>query len=343
MSRTITPIKDLVTLYHLWRLLRRLRPSIVHAHTPKGGLLGMVASWLVGVPVRIYHVHGLPLLTAGGGKRFLLRWSDRVAGRLAQRLLCVCPSIRQAALDERLFPADKTRVLARGAINGLDSAVRFNPAAVGKDAGRKARAVLGIPSDARVLGYIGRVVHFKGVVDLAHAWRDLRGRYPDMHLLVVGPFEPKDPLPAAIREELAADPQVHLIAGWVEDPRPYYAALDVLALPCHREGLGYVLLEAAAMELPVVATQVPGCVDAVLDGVTGTLVPPYDARALAAAVAAYMDDPSLRLKHGRAGRERVVREFGQQEAWDALLAEYRALLAEIRVERRIPADGAANS
>jgi glycosyltransferase involved in cell wall biosynthesis len=102
---------------------------------------------------------------------------------------------------------------------------------------------LGIPSDARVLGYIGRVVRFKGVIELAHAWRGLRKRYTDMRLLVVGPFEPKDPMPRTIREELAADSRVHLVDGWVDDPRPYYAALDVLALPCHREGLGYVLLE----------------------------------------------------------------------------------------------------
>jgi glycosyltransferase involved in cell wall biosynthesis len=155
----------------------------------------------------------------------------------------------------------------------------------------------------------------------------LRGRYPDMHLLVAGPFEHKDPVPADVRNELAADPRVHLVVGWVEDPRPYYAALDVLALPCHREGLGYVLLEAAAMELPVVATKVPGCIDAFEDGVTGVLVPPFDARALVGAVAAYMDNRALRLEHGRAGRERVVRDFGQQEAWEALLAEYRELLA----------------
>jgi glycosyltransferase involved in cell wall biosynthesis len=325
MSRRIAPVRDAVAVYRLWRLLRRLQPTIVHAHTPKGGVLGMSAAWLARVPVRVYHVHGLPRVAAGGTYRLLLRWSGRFTARLAHRVLCVSHSIRQAALDERLFPAQKGRVLARGTINGLDAAVRFNPALVGRNAGQQVRAALGIPAETRVLGFVGRVVVDKGVVELAGAWRELRAKYPDLHLLIVGPTQPEDPIPSEIDQALAHDPRVHQV-GWVDDTPPCYAALDVLALPSYREGFPYALLEAAAMGLPVVATTVPGCVDAVVDGVTGTLVPPFDARALAGAVAAYLDDPSLRREHGDAGRERVVREFGQPEVWEALLAEYRELL-----------------
>ncbi len=167
-------------------------------------------------------------------------------------------------------------------------------------------------------------------MELAGAWHRLRPTYTDMRLLIVGPFESKDPMPAEIREELSLDPRAHLVATWVDDTRPYYAAMDVLALPSHREGFPYAILEASAMELPVVATRVPGCVDAVVDGVTGTLVPAFDALALADAIAGYMEDPQLRRDHGLAGRERVVREFGQQEVWDALLAEYRGLLERLK-------------
>ena len=327
MGRTITPLRDPISLYKLWRLLRRLRPAIVNAHTPKGGLLGMTAAWLAGVPVRIYHVHGLPLMTAGGIRRLLLRWSDRVAGRLAHRVLCVSHSLRRAALAEGLFPVEKVRVLARGTINGVDSAVRFNPAVVRREeAGREVRAMLGIPAEACVLGFVGRGVRDKGIVELAIAWRDLREQYPDMHLLIVGPFESHDPVPAEIRGELADDLRAHLVDRWVDDIPPFYSALDVLALPSYREGFSCTLLEAAAMGLPVVATRVPGCVDAVEDGVTGRLVPPYDSRALTEAVAAYMGDPHSRRENGRAAHERVVRDFGQQEVWDALSAEYRGLL-----------------
>lgn len=326
MTRTITPLRDLATVYRLWRLLRRLRPTIVHAHTPKGGIVGMAAAWLSGVPVRIYHLHGLPRMTAGRAYRRLLQWSGQLTGRLAHRVLCVSDSVRRAALDQRLFPADKARVLARGSINGLDSAIRFNPALVGREAGARMREALGIPLNARVLGYIGRVVLDKGVVELAVAWRDLRQSYPDLHLIIAGPFELEDSIPGAIQAELASDSRVHLIAGWVDDIPPYYAAMDLLTLPSYREGLGYVLLEAAAMGLPVVATAVTGCVDAVEDGVTGTLVPSHDAPALTKAIMAYMDNPRLCQEHGRAGRERIVREFDQQEAWEALLWEYRELL-----------------
>jgi len=327
MGRTITPLRDPIALYRLWRVLRQLRPTIVDAHTPKGGLLGMIAAWVAHVPVRIYHVHGLPLMTAVGTRRLLLRWSDWVAGRLAHRVLCVSHSIQRAALDERLFPGEKVRVLARGTINGVDSAVRFNPAAVGRDAGQGVRARLGIPADACVLGFVGRVVRDKGIVELATAWRDLRERYPETHLLVIGPFEAHDPVPAEIKEGLAGDPRAHLVDVWVDDTPPFYAALDILVLPSYREGFSSTLLEAASMGLPVVATTVPGCVDAVVDGVTGRLVRPYDARAFAEAVAAYIDDPASRREHGCAGRDRVVREFGQREVWEALLVEYRELVA----------------
>jgi glycosyltransferase involved in cell wall biosynthesis len=326
MSKRIEPLRDLVTLYHLWRLLRRLRPTIVHAHTPKGGVLGMAAAWLARVPVRIYHVHGLPRMTARGIRKVLYRWSDQVAFRLAHRVLCVSPSIRRAALGQGLFAPEKARVLARGTINGVDSAVRFNPALVGRDAGRRVRTTLGIPDDARVLGFVGRVLRSKGILELGEAWRQLRERYPDMHLMVVGPFQSHDPIPAEVEEGLAGDPRVHLV-GWVEDTPAYYAAMDVLTLPSYCEGFPYAILEAAAMGLPLIATRVPGCVDAVVDGVTGMLVPARDACALAAAVAAYMEDAALRHRHGRAGRERVVSEFGQQEVWEALLGEYWELLA----------------
>ncbi len=271
----------------------------------------MTASWLACTPVRIYYVLGLPITTAHGLKRFLLKWGDRVAGRFAHRVLCISHSLQRAALDERLFQATKIRVLAHGTMNGVDSAFWFNPEGLGHEAGPRMRAKLGIPIKAQVLGFVGRVVRDKGIVELVAAWRALRRRYPDMHLLVVGPFESEDPVPKAVKEELVNDPRTHLV-GWVDDTRGYYATMNVLALPSYREGFPYVLLEAAAMAIPAVATQVPGCIDAVVDGVTGRLVPPYDARALTEAVAAYMDDPSLCRKHGSAAQS-----TGHTRLWPA--------------------------
>lgn len=325
MPRRITPLRDLVSLWKLRRLLRRLRPNIVHAHTPKGGLLGMLAAWLARTPVRIYHMHGLPLMTAVGWKRTVLSWSERVACALAHRVLCVSHSVRDAAVDLRLCSAEKIAVFGSGSINGVDAERRFNPRAAGVAQRSRTRAQLGIPEAALVLGFVGRVVRDKGVVELVEAWHTLRAQFPQLHLLVVGPIEPQDPVPPHVVQQLHRDERIHL-TGSVPDTLPYYTAMDVVALPTYREGLPLVPLEAAAMMLPVVATRVPGCVDAVEDAVTGTLVPTRDSRTLADAVAAYLADGALRRIHGAAARERVLRDFRPEAIWEATYHEYLRLL-----------------
>ncbi|HYW06546.1 MAG TPA: glycosyltransferase family 4 protein, partial [Longimicrobium sp.] len=300
-----------------------IRPHIVHSHTPKGGLLGMMAAWMNRVPVRIYHIRGLPLMTATGRRRTLLRWTERVACSLAHQVLCVSHSVRDVAVAEGLCPPDKIRVLLGGSGNGVDATGRFDPA---RNAAARAelRVKHSIPADAEVLGFVGRVVRDKGIVELAVAWAVLRDEFPSMHLLLVGPLEPQDPVPPATLEALRADPRVHFVGP--ADSAPYYAAMDLLVFPTYREGFPNVPLEAAAMGLAVVATRIPGCVDAVADGETGTLVPAADGVALAGAVRAYLRDPALRMAHGRAGRERALRDFGQEAIWTALHAEYLRLL-----------------
>ena len=332
MTRRITPLPDLVAVVRLCRVLRRLRPAIVHAHTPKGGLLGMVAAWLTRTPVRVYHLRGLPLMTATGYRRRLLRWSEWVSCRLAQRVICVSPSIRDVAVAERLCPPEKIVAPPHGGSRGVDATGRFDPAALDELTRRQARAGYGIPDEAPVVGFVGRVVRDKGIAELAEAWENLRAELPALHLLIAGPFEPHDPLPAPLRQRLAADPRVHL-TGEVADVVPLYAVMDVLAFPSRREGLPNVCLEAAAMGIPVVACAIPGVVDAVADGVTGTLVPPRDAQALARGIRRYLDEPELRRCHGAAGRARMLRDFRPEEVWDAIEREYRDLLAR----RGIPA------
>ena len=172
---------------------------------------------------------------------------------------------------------------------------------------------------------MGRVVRDKGLVELVEAWQTLRAERPELRLLVAGDFEPQDPLPPEVEKLLRTDPRVHL-TGFVWDMPPLYTAMDVVVLPTYREGFGTVAIEAAAMELPMIATEVPGCVDAVQDGVTGTLVPPRDAATLTEAIRRYLLDPELRRRHGRAGREWVLREFRPEDVWEAQYAEYTRLL-----------------
>jgi len=327
MQRRIAPLLDLRALCRVRRKLQELQPLIVDSHTPKGGLLGTVGAWLARVPVRIYHLHGLPLATARGYKRLLLWCSERVSCLLAHQVLCVSHSLRKMVVENGICPAAKVKVLLNGSINGVDAAGLFNPHRVEPWARQATRAKCGILTEGLVVGFVGRIVHDKGIVELAEAWKVLREQFPQLHLLLVGRFEPQDPIPPEVKDELHGDPRIHM-SGFSDDVAPLYAAMDVLAFPSYREGLGLVALEASAMTLPVVATCIPGCVDAVVDGVTGTLVPPRDAKALARALGMYLNHPELRHKHGKAGRERMLRDFRPEAMWEATYREYVRLLRQ---------------
>lgn len=326
MHRRISPLHDLLALSRIGLILRSIRPHVVHAHTPKGGLLGMVAAWLCRVPIRIYHIRGLPYLTASGVKRHLLRWSEKVSCRLACQVLCVSNSIRQIAIEDGLCPPDKIKVLASGSGQGVDANGRFNPARFSEQEKQELRSQLGLPPEALVIGFVGRIVRDKGMVELAEAWRRLRERLPLAFLLLVGDYEDQDPVPQEVHDLFEKDPRVRKV-GWIaDDVAPYYAVMHLLVLPSYREGFPNTPLEAASMELPVVATDIPGTRDAVENGKTGILVPPYDAEALAEAIRRYLDDPELRRAHGKAGRQRVLQHFRREMLWQALYDEYMSLL-----------------
>jgi len=325
MPRRITPLGDVAALARLWRYLRRVRPHIIHTHTAKGGFLGQLAARLARVPVRIHHVHGLRYVTLVGCVRWLSRSIEKASCSWAHQVLSVSGSVREMVVGEGLCPAPKIKVLFHGSINGVDALGRFDPSRLPEGTGAEVRLKYGILPDASVVGFVGRIVRDKGVVELTEAWRELREEFPRLHLLIVGPFEPYDPVPADVQDALRSDPRIHLV-GVDRNTPPLYAAMDVVVLPTYREGLPVVPLEAAAMALPVVTTSVQGAVDAVQDGVTGTLVPPRDGPALAGAIRWYVDHPELRRRHGLAGRERVLRDFRQETIWEGLYQEYIRLL-----------------
>jgi glycosyltransferase involved in cell wall biosynthesis len=329
MRRAITPLRDALAVIELVRLIRRLRPAIVHAHTPKGGLLGMLAAALARVPVRIYHMRGLPLETATGVRLRLLTLTERLSCALAQRVICVSHSLRAAALSRGLADASRLVVLGEGSGNGVDAANRFAPQPGDAALWETTRESLQVPFDAPVVLFLGRVVRDKGMNELALAWRTLRSRHPRAVLIIAGPEEPMDPVRTELLAELHADDRVRML-GFVLDGRPLLLAADMLVLPTYREGFPNVLLEAAAMSLPVVATSVTGCVDAVVPGETGTLVPAGDAAALAAALGSYLDSPERRRNHGEAGRMRTRRDFDPRRIWQALERLYSESLASPR-------------
>lgn len=330
MRREITPLRDIAALWEILHVVRSLRPHIVHAHTPKGGLLGMLGAALGGVPLRVYHMRGLPLQTAIGWRRRLLWLTEWIACRLAHRVLCVSHSLRTLAVEARVCPASKIEVPLGGSGNGVDALDRFNRDSLSAGAREETRSRFAIPHTARVIGFVGRLVRDKGIVELATAWRALREEFSNAHLLLVGPLESQDPIPPEIEESLRGDDRVHF-AGMDWNTPPLYAAMDVVALPTYREGFPNVPLEAAAMQLPVVATRIPGCADAVLDCQTGTLVPSHDAAALGVALAPYVRDPALCNHHGATGRERVLREFSQERIWEYIHDMYERPVPEPRV------------
>jgi len=165
MPRRITPLVDLAALRQIVRVIRRVQPTIVDAHTPKGSLLAMMAAALCRVPVRFYHQHELPLMTATGLRRRILRWTERTACRLAHQVICISKSLREVLIAEGLCPPEKIKVLAHGSIDGVEADRKFNPARISAESARLVRARYQIPQGALVMGFVGRVVRDKGLID----------------------------------------------------------------------------------------------------------------------------------------------------------------------------------
>jgi glycosyltransferase involved in cell wall biosynthesis len=323
MNRAIAPIEDLRSLGRLVAEMRAYGPHIVNASTPKAGLLATVAGWLTGVPCRVHTLRGLRLDTTRGVQRGVLAAMTWLTCALAHRVICISPSLRRRAEDLGLVAAGKAVVLGAGSSNGIDLGP-FTATDRDRAAAAALRRRLGIDGGVPVMGFVGRIARDKGMVELAEAWRVLRRAHPDLHWLIVGPPDATDAIPGAILAGLERDERVHLL-GRTDDVVPAYLAMDVLVLPTHREGFGNVLVEAAALEIPTVASAVTGCVDAVVDGVTGTLIRPGDPEELARAVDAYLRDPALRQAHGRAGRVRAEELFDQERLWARMHREYLEL------------------
>jgi glycosyltransferase involved in cell wall biosynthesis len=326
MVRGLSPFSDLVALIRLIRLFFRLQPTIVHGHTPKAALLAMLAAGISRVPVRFYTIRGLSIEIRLGKLRYMMKALEWLTCRLAHQVFAVSSSVRDIIVRERLCPPIKIRVLGQGSSNGVDSR-RFNQSLLFAEKIDQFRDQHKLPENKMVIGFIGRIVKEKGIQELISAWNLLKDEFPDLHLLMVGPFETRDAVNPPVAEQIRNDPRIHHIE-WLNDVLLAYQVMKVVVLPTYREGFPNVPLEAAAMELPVVATQVTGCVDAVVDGVTGILVPPRDPIALADAIRKLLKDPELRQRMGKAGRERVIRDFKPEDIWEALYQEYVRLLKE---------------
>ncbi len=325
MPRRVSPLRDALSIRQLSRIIRRERYDIVHAFTSKAGLVGMSAGVLARTPHRIYSMLGLPAETATGITRRLLVGSETAASRMAHQVLACSDSLSRRIQELGICGPDKLSVLADGTCCGVNARMFVRTPEVSEGA-RARRQKLGIPLGAPVMGFVGRLVHDKGIHTTVDAFVTLSEKRPDAHLLLLGDYEPhRGEVPAHTVRQIEAHPRIHH-ANFDWDPIPYYAAMDVLVLASYREGFPYALLEAACMEIPAVTTRATGCIDAVVDGQTGYLIDVEDDQALASAVDRLLADPALRQRLGQDARRRVEDSFTDDRLLDEHFKLYESLL-----------------
>jgi len=307
MRRNLSPLRDVRSIVALVGALRRIRPDLVDTGTPKAGLLGTIAARLAGTPFTIYRLRGLRLEAEHGWRRGLLLATERVAGRLADVVVVVSPSLRDQAIALRLAPAEKLVVLGSGAFRGVDLE-RFSATPAALAAAADHRRELAIETDDAVVGFVGRFSRSKGIGALLDAFAIVRRDHPTAHLVLIGDQDESEPISAGDQARLDGTDGVHHVP-WSADTPSWFAAMDLVVLPSRREGFPSVPIEAAGLDKPCVAFRATGTVDAVLDGVTGLLVDQGDITGLAGAINRYVDDPALARRHGAAAHERAVAEF----------------------------------
>ena len=327
IPRSIAPLRDFLALIRLWRFFRKEQIEIAHSTTPKAGLLTAIAAFMARVPIRLHTFTGQPWVGLRGIKRWLARESDRLIGRLNTRCYADSMSQRQFLIEQGLLDPERIQVVGAGSLAGVDIE-RFNRERFPVGQRNALRQSLGIPPDVPVLIFVGRITPDKGVKELLAAFAKLKDAGHRAHLLFVGPFDPDSGTGGNIpAHEIDTIRDTHCV-GYSEHPEQYMAIADILCLPSYREGFGTVVIEAAAMGVPTVGTEIYGLTDAVEQGVTGLLVAPRNAGQLADALKKLLDDKSLREKMGAAAWQRVSVQFDANIISQQIVDEYLFLLHE---------------
>jgi glycosyltransferase involved in cell wall biosynthesis len=330
IRRTIAPWHDLVSLVRLYRVLRREKPVVVHTHNPKPGLLGQLAAKLAGVPVVVNTVHGFYLYeNMPRYLRQLIVGLERLAGRCSDAILFQSREDIEIALRYRICRSDQVRYLG----NGIDLQ-QFDPTRLDRAAVETRRRELGIPDDSPVVGFVGRLaMERKGLRYFLEAGRALVDRNPKIRLLIVGGHDEGKPDSAspAVAKQYGLEGHA-IFAGHLPSAElpPLYALMSAVVLPSLFEGLPRVLMEAAAMGVPAVASNVKGNREAIVDGVTGFLVPFGDSGSIVRQVERILIDKDGAQKMSHAARKLAAREFDERRVFDRILSEYQAILRHKR-------------
>jgi glycosyltransferase involved in cell wall biosynthesis len=323
IERSISLFKDFVSLVKLYFYFRKEKPDIVHSITPKAGLLSMVAAKMAGVPMRIHTFTGLIFPYQTGFFQKLLIFMDKI--------LCACatniyPEGKGVMNDLQKFKiTDKPlKVIANGNVNGIDT-THFNPALFSAEQKANLRKKLGIDGNDFVFVFVGRLVKDKGIDELVSTFSILNSQFPIVKLLLVGPFERElDPLLPTTEQEIQNNPHI-ISVGFQADVRPYLAISDIFVFPSYREGFPNVVMQAGAMELPCIVTDINGCNEIIIDGVNGLIIPPKNQEALKEKMELLIHDIDLRNRLKSNAREMITSRYEQKLVWEALLEEYKRL------------------
>lgn len=325
MTRKITPLKDLKALYRLYKLIKKEKPHIVHTHTPKAGTLGMIASKLAQVPHRLHTVAGLPLLESQGNKRKLLNLVERLTYKCATKVYPNSEGLRKIIVAQKFCKPEKLKVIANGSSNGIDAS-HYDSSLFSKQSLNGLKKTLGIAEHDFVFVFIGRIVADKGINELINAFEALSHKVTHAKLMLVGIFETElDPLKPETLEIIDKNPNI-LFVGWQDDVRPYLCVSNALAFPSYREGFPNVVMQAGAMKLPSIVSDINGCNEIITEGVNGFIVPVKNEDRLYKAMYTLTTmDPKDLKNMGEKSRTLMVEKFDQNFVWNAILQEYKKI------------------
>ena len=324
MTRKITPLQDLRCLLQLIRFLRKDKPHIVHTHTPKAGIVGMLAAFIAGVPLRMHTVAGLPLMEAKGLKKSILNAVERLTYRCATHVYPNARGLMDFIQEKKLAGKTPLKCIGNGSSNGIDLTY-FNPERVSKEQEMSFREKWNISKDDFVFLFIGRLVGDKGVNELVAAFEQLANKTPNAKLLLVGPQEPTlDPLKQVTIASIEKNPKI-VSTAYQQDVRPFLKMAQVFVFPSYREGFPNVVLQAGAMGIPCIVSDINGCNEIIENEVNGLIVPPKSIQPLSEKMYSLYKDPEKRAVFIDRTKERIATNFERTHYWKLLLEEYKLL------------------
>lgn len=332
MERKISPLKDLVSLVKLYFFFKRHKPLIVHSITPKAGLLSMVAAKLAGVPIRMHMFTGLIFPTHKGKMQQLLILMDKMLCSFATNIFPEGQGVKNDLI--RFGITDKPlKILAQGNVNGIDLNY-FDPDLFSAADNTTLRNSLGLTPDQFVFVFVGRLTGDKGINELVTGFLEYQSVNANAKLLLVGSAEGEsDILPPETLKQIETNPAI-IAVGFQSEIRPFLAMSQVLVLPSYREGFPNVVLQAGAMGLPSIVTNINGCNEIIINKQNGLIIPVKDASAIGQAMSEIVDDPVLYSTMKANARRQIADRFDQQVVWAAILDEYHAAINHINQKNK---------